>query len=217
MKIEVKNLAKNFKKIEVLKDINVEFEEGKIYGIIGRNGSGKSVFLKILCGLYEPSCGEVLIDGKNIFKNGIFLPETRAMIDKPCFLPDLSGFENLKLLASIQNKISEKEIEKILDAVNLMSEKDKKFKNYSLGMKQKLNIAQVLMENPKIMIFDEPFNGIDIKSVEKIKKLILDSKNDKIILVTSHVKNDILDLADEIYLFDDGNIQLIDSKELEKY
>lgn len=217
MRIEVKNLGKSFKKVDVLRNINVEFETGKIYGIIGRNGSGKSVFLKILCGLYEPSCGDVLVDGNSIFKNGIFLPETRAMIDKPCFLPDLSGFENLKLLSSIQNKISEDEIEKILIDVNLIKERDKKFKNYSLGMKQKLNIAQVVMENPKIMIFDEPFNGIDIKSAEKIKKLILDNRNDKIILITSHVKEDILKLSDEIYLFDDGNIHRMNKKEMEQY
>lgn len=214
MKIEVKNLNKSFKKIEVLKNINITFKTGKIYGFVGRNGSGKSVFLKVLCGLYDPSSGEVLIDGKNIFKDKEFLPNTRAMIDKTCFLPDLSGLENLQLLASIQNKISNDKILEVIDNVNLTLEKDKKFKDYSLGMKQKLNIAQVLMEEPDIMIFDEPFNGVDIKSVKKIKELILNNKKNKIILITSHIKEDI-DLADEIYLFDDGNLIGIDN--MEKY
>lgn len=217
MKIEVKNLKKSFKKIEVLKGITVHFETGKIYGLIGRNGSGKSVFLKVICGLYEPSEGDVCIDGKSIFQERTFLPDARAMIDKPSFLPDLSGLENLKLLASIQNNITEERIEEVIKAVNLEADKDKKFKEYSLGMKQKLNIAQVIMEEPAIMIFDEPFNGVDNKSTQKIKELILKYKKDKLILVTSHIEEDIVSLADEIYMFDDGNLEKIAIEDIGKY
>lgn len=211
--IEVKDLRKSFKKVEVIKGINITFEKGKIYGFVGRNGSGKSVFLKILCGLYTPSSGNVLIDGKDIFKDKRFLPSTRAMIDRPCFLPDLSGLDNLKLLASIQNSITPIQIEQMMDKVNL-KEKNKKYKEYSLGMQQKLNICQVMMEDPDIMIFDEPFNGVDIKSTKIIKDLILEKKKNKIILITSHIMDDI-SLADEIYLFDDGNIEKIE--DMEKY
>lgn len=214
MKIEVKNLKKNFKNKEVIKGINITFETGKIYGFVGRNGSGKSVFLKILCGLYNPTSGSVIIDGKDIFKEKKFLPNTRAMIDRPCFLPDLKGIDNLELLASIQNKINKEQIEKTMDSVGLKEEKNKKYKEYSLGMQQKLNVAQVIMEDPDIMIFDEPFNGIDIKSTKKIKDLILEKKQNKIILITSHIKEDIL-LSDELYLFDDGKIEKIEN--VEKY
>lgn len=217
MKIEVIDVSKNFKKINVLNHINLTFHTGKVYGLIGRNGSGKSVFLKILCGLYEPSSGDIWIDGKSIFKNKAFLPNTRAMIEKANFLPELSGFENLKLLSSIQNKIDDERIIEVLKTVNLVSEKDKKFKEYSLGMKQKLNIAQVLMENPDIMIFDEPFNGIDAKSIDQIKEAILADKPNKIIFVTSHVKNDLISMSDELLLCENGHIEKTSIKDLERY
>ena len=117
--------------------------------------------LKLLCGFYNPDQGEILYDGVNIVGDNIFPPNTRALIEKPNFIPDLTGFENLKLLASIQNTISDSEILATLEKVNLLTEKDKKFSKYSLGMKQKLGIAQVLMEDPKIMILDEPVNGVE--------------------------------------------------------
>ena len=143
MRIDVKNLSKEFNGIKVLDNVNLQFEEGKIYGLIGRNGSGKSVFLKILCNFYAPTSGEILFDNINIYKENIFPPETRALIEKPSFLPDTTGFDNLKLLASIQNRISDEEILNTLKKLNLIEDKDKKYKNYSLGMKQKLGIAQV--------------------------------------------------------------------------
>ena len=161
MKIELKNVSKKYKDVTVLSDINVVFESGKIYGFIGRNGSGKSVLLKMICSFYTPTTGEILFDGENIIKEKKFPPSTRALIEKPNFIPDLTGYENLELLASIQNKIGKEEILKSLDDVNLIAEKDKKYSKYSLGMKQKLGIAQVIMEDPKIMILDEPFNGIE--------------------------------------------------------
>lgn len=207
MKIEVKNVRKDFKKINVLHDLNITFESGKIYGLIGRNGSGKSVFLKMICGFYEPTEGEILFDGVNIIKEKTFPSNTRALIEKPCFLPDLTGLENLQLLASIQKKINSDDINKTLKDVNLYDERNKKYSQYSLGMKQKLGIAQVLMENPDVIILDEPFNGIENSTAEKLRKLLLnEKKNGKIIIVASHIKEDIEILVDELYEFDGGTI-----------
>ena len=210
MEIIVKDLSKKFKKVTILENINLKFESGKIYGIVGRNGSGKSVFLKILCSFYKPTTGEILFDNVNYNSNNNFPPSVRALIENPTFFPDLTGFENLKLLSSIQNKIGDEEIIKTLDQVNLLSEKDKKYSEYSLGMKQKLGIAQVLMENPDVMIFDELFNGIEEKTVEKIRNILLELKNqNKIIIVTSHIKEDIGVLSDEVYKFDCGRVESV--------
>ena len=128
MQIIVKNISKKFKKVTVLNNVNMTFESGKIYGLVGRNGSGKSVFLKILCSFYKPNTGEVLFDNINYSSNNSFPPDTRALIEKPTFFPDLTGFENLKLLANIQNKISDNEINDTLEKVNLINEKNKKYK-----------------------------------------------------------------------------------------
>lgn len=205
MKLEIKNLTKKFKKVTVVDNVSVTFETGKIYGIIGRNGSGKSVFLKMICGFYVPSDGIILLDGKNYIENNSFPDDTRALIEGPDFIPDLTGFENLKLLASIQNRIGDKEILDSLEKVNLLDEKDKKYHEYSLGMKQKLGIAQVLMENPKIMIFDEAFNGIEEKSVKDLKEVLKEEKQKgKLIIITSHIREDIEELSDVIYKFDVG-------------
>ena len=209
MKIQIKNLSKSFKGIIILDNVSIEFESGKIYGLIGRNGSGKSVFLKLLCNFYVPTSGEILYDGLNINEKNIFLPDTRALIEKPSFLPDLSGFDNLKLLASIQGKIGDKEINESLKKVNLFDDKDKKYKIYSLGMKQKLGIAQVLMEDPKVMILDEPFNGNEEKTAYKLRNILKEEvKKDKIIIIASHIKEDVFELADVVYKFDDGKVEI---------
>lgn len=207
MKIEVKEVTKSFKKNVVLNDINVSFEGGNIYGLIGRNGSGKSVFLKLLCGFYKPDCGEILYDNIDIVKNNLFPINTRALIENPSFLPTMTGYENLKLLASIQNKIGDKEINDTLNRLNLLSEKNKKYNTYSLGTKQKLGIAQVLMEDPNVMIFDEPLNGVENETAEIIRNILKEEKEKgKLIIVASHIKEDIDVLADIIYEFDGGKI-----------
>lgn len=215
MKIEVKNLSKEFKKILILDNISVTFEKGKIYGLIGRNGSGKSVFLKILCALYEPTNGEVLYDETNIFKEEKIPSNTRALIESPNFIEELTGYENLEMLANIQNKIGRHEIEEALRKVNLYEEKDKKYIKYSLGMKQKLGIAQVLMEDPEVMILDEPFNGIEEETAVKLRDILKEErKKGKIIILASHIKEDIENLADVIYKFDGGKIKI--SKKVNK-
>lgn len=207
MKIELKNVTKEFDKVEVIKNINLEFESGKIYGLYGRNGSGKSVLMKLICGFLIPTKGKILINGKDFNAKNEYPDNLRAVIEKPSFFPELTGFENLKLLAKIQNKISDEEIIKALDLVNLIDEKDKKYSKYSLGMKQKLAIAQAIMEDPKILILDEPFNGIEEKSVEKITKFLKEeAKNGKTIIFSTHIKEDLENLADIIYKIDNGTI-----------
>lgn len=207
MKIEVKNVTKKFKDNIILDNISVTFQSGKIYGLLGRNGSGKSVLLKLLCGFYSPNQGEILYDGINITKDNIFPPNTRALIEKPNFLPDLTGMENLKLLASIQKKITEENILKIVEQLNLKNDINKKYKTYSLGTKQKLGIAQVLMENPDVIILDEPLNGIENETANKIRKILLNEKKEgKLIIIASHIKDDFDEIIDEIFEFDNGKI-----------
>lgn len=215
MKIELKNVSKKFKDVSVLENINMKFEEGKIYGLIGRNGSGKSVLLKMICAFYETTTGEILFDGKNIIEEKSFPPSTRALIEKPHFLPDISGKKNLMLLVSIQNLVGEKEVDKVLEEVGLAQEANKKYHKYSLGMKQKLGIAQVLVENPKVLIFDEPFNGLDNKSIQHIREILLEEKKrKKIIILATHVREDIEKLCDEVYKIDDGKIEKVPLKQV---
>jgi len=212
MIVEVKNVSKKFKNIPVLSDVNLEFKSGKIYGLIGRNGSGKSVFLKILCGFYEPTSGAIIYDNVDINKEGLFPARTRALIEKPYFLPDLSGYKNLKLLAELNDPItSDEAIEEVLKELDLYEDKDKKYKEYSLGMKQKLGIAQVLMDDPEVIILDEPFNGVEDKTVEKIRKLLLSkAKEGKTIIIATHIKDDIEKLVDVLYKFDGGKVTIVD-------
>jgi len=210
MKLEIKNLSKKFKDVYVLKDINLTFESGKIYGFTGRNGSGKSVLLKIICGFYTPTSGEVLLDNYNYILNNDFPKSTRCLIEKPNFLPDLTGYENLKLLASIENKIGDKEIMNTIEKLNLKEEINKKYSKYSLGTKQKLGIAQVLMEDPKLIVLDEPLNGIENDTAKEVRKILNEEKKkDKIIIVASHIKEDIDTLADIVYNIDNGIVEKI--------
>lgn len=207
MKIELKNITKEFKKNIVLNDVNMTLESGNIYGFIGKNGSGKSILLKIMCGFYKPSNGKVIYDGIDIVANNSFPKNTRALIEKPGFISDLTGYENLEMLAAIEGKIGASEIIKTLEKVNLLEEKDKKFGNYSLGMKQKLGVAQVLMEDPEVMIFDEPFNGIEEDTSNKLRELLkLECQKGKIIIIASHIKEDIDGLANIVYKFDVGKV-----------
>lgn len=208
MKIEFKNVSKKFDKTVVIKNTNIIFNSGNIYGLYGRNGSGKSVLMKMICGFYIPTKGEILYDNVNLNLKNEYPDSLRAVIEKPTFFPDLTGYENLKILAEIQNKISDREILESLEIVNLLDEKDKKYSKYSIGMKQKLSIAQAIMENPKILILDEPFNGIEDKTVKKIINYLKElKKEDKLIIFSTHIKEDLNELVDIVYNIDDGIIK----------
>lgn len=206
MMIELKNVTKKFDSNDIVKNVSLKFETGNIYGFYGRNGSGKSVLMKLIAGLYVPTEGEVLYDGKNYNNVLEFPPSLRALIEKPNFFPDLTGYQNLELLAKIQNKIGKDEILKALEIVNLKDEKDKKYSKYSLGMKQKLGIAQAIMENPEIILLDEPFNGIEEVTVTKLIEYFKTIKKDKIIIFSTHIREDLDNLTDKVYICENGNL-----------
>lgn len=203
-KLEAIDLEKKFKDNLIFSHVNVEFEEGKIYGIVGENGSGKTVFLKTLCGLLKPSSGKVVYNGKTLKEDFDFLPSIGIIIEKPGFFDEMTGFDNLKLLASIQNTINDDRIREVLKYVHLENNK-KVVKKYSLGMKQRLGIAQAMMENPDILILDEFSNALDTEGVEMTHNLLRDLKqHNKIIIITSHSKFDIETLCDHVYSFKKG-------------
>lgn len=207
MKIEVKNVSKSFAKKKVLERINLTFENGQIYGLIGHNGSGKSVLLKIICGFFKPTEGAVLFDGHDYSNDKEFPPSLRAIIEGPSFIPNISGFENLQLLAEIQNKITDETILNYLEKMGMLDIKDQKYSEYSLGTKQKLGIISVLMENPQVIILDEPFNGIEEKTKQVIIHELLSLKQQNVlIIVTSHIKEEISSLCDVTYVMENGQV-----------
>lgn len=207
MKLEIRNVTKSFKKEEILNDISYVFQDKMIYGIVGINGSGKSVLLKIIVGLYKASSGEVLFDNINYNNDKLFPDFIGACIEYPGFINDLSGLDNLMLLADIRKMITRDDVLETLKMVGLFNDKDKKYANYSLGMRQKLSIAQALMENPKVIILDEPFNGIDRESVKKIQEELLRRRKDgTLIIITTHIHEDIDELCDKVLYLENGKL-----------
>ncbi|MCR4933466.1 MAG: ATP-binding cassette domain-containing protein [Lachnospiraceae bacterium] len=205
--LKIRDLSKRFKRRVIFENVNLDLKRGNIYGFVGANGSGKSVFFKTICGFLRPEKGSILIDDMEIGKNIDFLPELGVLIEKPGFIEEYNQLDNLRYLARINNKIGEKEIKDSLEAVGLDIANKDKVKNFSLGMRQRLAIAQAIMEGQKIIILDEPFNGLDKEGVEQIKTLIKGLKSpDRLILLTSHIPGDIEELSDCIFEFLDGNI-----------
>lgn len=208
--IKVENLRKTFGEEEVLKGIDCEFPAGEIHAIIGNNGSGKSVFFKCLCGFIEPTKGRIVINGKEIGKDMDFPESIGVIIERPGFLQNMSGFQNLELFAKIRRKIGKEQVEEAIRKVGLDPASKKAVSKYSLGMKQRLGIAQAIMEDPDILILDEPFNGLDKKGVEEIRQLIGGLKSEgKMILLTSHNSEDIRLLADHVWEMDGGYLKKI--------
>lgn len=205
--ISVKNVTKCFKDTTVLDQVSAEFEKGKIHGIVGRNGSGKTVLFKCICGLMYPEDGEIWVDGKRIGKD-VDMPENvGAIIEAPGFLPIYSGYKNLSFLANIHHKVGKEEILNALDLVGLGQAGKKHVGKYSLGMRQRLGIAQAIMEDPEILILDEPMNGLDNRGVEDMRQLLLDLKaRGKTILLASHNREDISLLCDTVREMDGGCI-----------
>ena len=205
MEIKLENVSKRFKNENVLNGISYSFESGKIYSIVGRNGSGKSVLLKIIAGLYLQDKGNVLFDNKNYNMINEIPDNLGIVIEQPSFINDLTGLENLKLLASIRNVATERDIVESLEIVNLKDDMNKKYSKYSLGMRQKLSIAQAIMEQQKVILLDEPFNGIDRQSVVAIKEYLKKAKNeDKLIIITTHIMDDVVDLSDVMLYIEEG-------------
>lgn len=203
--IEITNLCKSFKETKVLNDITIKIKEGNIIGIIGRNGSGKTVLFKCICGLVSPTKGTVKINNKILGKDMDIPDNIGVIIETPGFLPNYNGFKNLKFLAMIKNQISNEHIKDTIKLVGLNPDSKKHVGKYSLGMRQRLGIAQAIMENPDILILDEPMNGLDNEGVKDMRKLFLSLKEQgKTILLASHNKEDIEALCDEVYMMDKG-------------
>lgn len=211
--ISVKNLTKHFKENNVIKNLSVDFEKGKIHGIIGRNGSGKTVLFKCICGFMPYTSGQIKVNDKVIGKDTDVPRNVGIIIEEPGFLPHYSGFKNLTVLSSINKKITKNNICETMRMVGLDPKSKKHVGKYSLGMRQRLGIAQAIMENPDILILDEPMNGLDNDGVQDMRKLFLSLKDQgKTILLASHNKEDITTLCDYVYSMDKGNLTPIKSQ-----
>ena len=203
--ISIENLNKQFKNQLVLNNINVKFSNGHIYGIIGRNGSGKTVLLKCICGFLKPTTGVISVNHKIVGKDIDFPENLGFIIETPGFLLNYSGYKNLKYLASIREKIDSNEIKESMSLVGLDSADKKHVGKYSMGMRQRLGIAQAIMEKPDILVLDEPMNALDKNGVEEMRRLFLKMKSEgKLILLTSHNREDIEILCDDVYEMEEG-------------
>ena len=203
--IEVQNVVKRFRDQVVLKNVSILFEKGQIHGIVGRNGSGKTVLFKCICGLMHPEEGVILVNGKRVGRDVDMPEDIGAIIEAPGFLPNYSGYKNLRFLANIRRKIGKEEILNVLKTVGLDPESRKHVGKYSLGMRQRLGIAQAIMEDPEILILDEPMNGLDNAGVQDIRALLLELKaQGKTILLASHNHEDIAALCDTVHEMDGG-------------
>jgi len=203
--IKIQNVTKSFKKKTVLDNISGSFEKGKIHGIIGRNGSGKTVLLKCICGFLAVDTGTILVDGRKVSHS---CPQDIGIIlESPGFVENMSGFKNLKMLASIRNQIGKEEICNVMEKVGLDADEKKAVRKYSLGMRQRLAIAQAIMESPKLILLDEPMNGLDKSGVAEIRNILLNLKENGItILLASHYAEDIDLLCDTVWEMDNGKL-----------
>lgn len=208
--IEVKNVSLTLQKNPILNEINIIFERGKIHGLIGRNGSGKTMLMKCICGFVKPTAGMVFVDGKQIGKDCDFPSDTGIIIETPGFIPYYSGYKNLKLLADLRRKISGNDVKNAMKKVGLDPELKRPVRKYSLGMRQRLGLAQAIMENPRLLILDEPMNGLDKDGVCDVREYLLELKSQgKTILIASHSAEDIDVLCDTVCEMDKGKMSVV--------
>ena len=208
--IEIQELVKTFGQDTVLKGVSRNFERGRIHGVVGNNGSGKTVMFKCVCGFLMPTSGRVLVDGKQIGKDVDFPSDIGIIIESPGFLPQLSGLKNLEILAGLKRKISLKQIADTIRRVGLDPMSSKPVGKYSLGMRQRLGIAQAIMEEPSLMILDEPMNGLDKHGVAEMRELFKSLATDgRTILLASHNIQDIEELCDTVCEMDAGVMSMV--------
>ena len=203
--IEVRGLSLTIGKTAILNDVTVSLEAGKIHGLIGRNGSGKTMLMKCICGFIRPTRGVVVVDGKRVGKDVDFPKNMGIIIETPGFIPYYSGYKNLKLLAGLRNKIGKEEIIQAMERTGLDPKLKRHVKKYSLGMRQRLGLAQAIMEDPDILILDEPMNGLDKDGVEDMRRYLIDLREQgKTILIALHSSEDISVLCDAVYEMEKG-------------
>ncbi|MEW5596823.1 ATP-binding cassette domain-containing protein [Peribacillus frigoritolerans] len=209
--ISLKNVSKNYKGLTLFDGVDLNVEKGKIYGIVGPNGSGKSVLFKMICGFVFPDNGTISVEGVEIGKSKRFPDNFGIIIDRPGYIANKTGFQNLKELALIRGKINDEKIAKTMEIVGLQPQAKQKVKNYSLGMKQKLAIAQAIMEDQQMLILDEAFNALDAESVNRIRNLLLSFKDEgRTIIITSHNQEDINILCDHVFRINRYNLEPVD-------
>lgn len=208
--INVEDVTKRYKEYTVVNGVCLNVEKGEIVGLIGRNGSGKTVLMKMICGLVAPTSGKISVNGKLIGKD-IDIPDNiGVIIETPGFLPNFSAYNNLMQLAKINRRIGKTEVYTAIKRVGLNPDDKKHVGKYSLGMRQRLGLAQAIMEDPDLLVLDEPMNGLDKESVAEIREYLLELKNcGKTILLTSHSAEDIDVLCDKVYEMNKGNISKI--------
>lgn len=207
VRIEIRDLTKRFGDTTVLERINMVLESGHIYGFVGRNGSGKTMLMKHICGFVRPTQGSVSVNGRVVGKD-IDLPEDMGIIiESPGFLAEYSAYQNLRLLALLRGRIGKREIEQAIARVGLDPKSKKHVGKYSLGMRQRLGLAQALMEDPSVLLLDEPMNGLDNEGAAQIRELLLECRDSgKLIVIASHTKEDIDLLCDAVYRMDHGRL-----------
>ncbi len=207
MFLEVNNITKIIDKRIILDSVSLSMDKGNIYGIKGPNGSGKTMIMRAICGLIRLTEGEIVIDGQPLNKYQQFPPSLGVLIENPGFINNYSGSRNLKVLADIKGLIGMKEIEATMELVGLDPHEKKKVKKYSLGMKQKLGIAAAIMEQPDIIILDEPTNALDQESIQKLRNLLQNCKEKgQLIILSSHDSKELEYLSDEIYVIENGRV-----------
>lgn len=214
--IEVENVSKNFKDTRALDDVSLAFEQNKIHGIIGRNGSGKTVLLKCICGFMIPDKGRISINGKKIAPQKS--QDIGIIIDSPGFNPNMSAYKNLKMLASLNRRISKQQIKDMISLVGLDPDSKKHVGKFSMGMKQRLGLAQAIMEEPPLLILDEPMNGLDKEGVSQMRELLLSLKEKGLtIVLSSHYAEDIHLLCDTVTVMEAGKVVSMTAKELRNF
>lgn len=203
--IKVNNCSLTLQNNDILKNVSAEFEKGKIHGLIGRNGSGKTMLMKCICGFVRPNDGEITVNGKVVGRDCDFPENVGIIIETPGFVPYYSGYKNLKLLADLNKKAGKEQIKKSMEQVGLDPELKRHVRKYSLGMRQRLGLAQAIMEDPDLLILDEPMNGLDKDGVADMRKYLLNLKEQgKTILIASHSAEDIEVLCDTVSEMDKG-------------
>lgn len=197
--ISVETVSLTIGPAHILRDVSIQFEEGLIHGIVGRNGSGKTMLMKCICGFIRPTTGRIFVDGRQVGRDVDFPPDLGLLIETPGFVPYYGGLKNLALLAAINRRVSKEQLSTCMAQLGLGDAKDKRVSKYSMGMRQRLGIAQAIMEDPKLLILDEPLNGLDEQGVQDIRALLLDLKRQgKTVLLSSHNGEDIDLLCDSV-------------------
>lgn len=208
--IVIKNLTKKFKEAVVLDNVNISFEKGKVHGLIGRNGSGKTMLMKSICGIVPPTSGEIVVGGKRIGKDTDIPKNVGVIIETPGFIPNYSAYSNLKFLAALNNRIGKNEIRNAIKSVGLDPDDKKRVGKFSLGMRQRLGLAQAIMEDPELLILDEPMNGLDKDGVADMREYLLAlKKQGKTLLIASHSAEDIDILCDTVCEMDKGRLTVV--------